>query len=481
MQMTANGRITELRRWRTLAPLLLAIGAGIVAYAGMLGLSLSAGTLRDGQTPATLAWYGLAFAGYLGALWWSERNGRMSMMWIWVPAVLFRLILLFTTPTLSDDVYRYLWDGYIANQGISPYAFAVSAPELDALTIPLRDLVNHTSMSTPYLPAAQGLFFTLARFLPTQPIIMQVAMTVFDLLSGVLIMALLGLAALPLRRVMIYLWNPLVVVEVAHGAHVDAWMIFLALLAVWLALRHGGEATQVGLKTALRGLVSPVVLAFATLTKLLPVLMLPVLVGRYGWRYLLVYGATLAAILVPVGMASGWGLTGPLDGAGLFGALRIYGQYWNFNSGLFHWLEMFFLRIGLVPADRWAKMLVAAILLAVLVWVWRSALRAQSNRGVLRLLAVPLIAYVLLSPTFHPWYLLLLLAFTPFLAPASDEASRRWRLLAPWLYLSGAVALSYLTYLDPQDFRELEWVRWVQWLPTLALLVWAVLSNRKAA
>ena len=70
----------------------------------------------------------------------------------------------------------------------------------------------------------------------------------------------------------------------------------------------------------------------------------------------------------------------------------------------------------------------------------------------------------------HPWYLLVVVAFLPFLAPGEGEDVRRWWHVAPWLYLSGALVLSYLTYRDPLAFGELPWVRVVEWVPSVVLL-----------
>ena len=70
---------------------------------------------------------------------------------------------------------------------------------------------------------------------------------------------------------------------------------------------------------------------------------------------------------------------------------------------------------------------------------------------------------------------MILLTFLPFLTPAAGESAWFWLLVAPWLYLSGSLIFSYLTYLDPLNFGELEWVRQLEWLPTLTLLLIAVI------
>ena len=478
---------------------------GVVAYGGMVSVHLRYGTLRAGHTPETLAWYGLAFAAYIASIVWVERTDRYSWRMVWGAAVLFRLLLLFTQPTLSDDIYRYIWDGYVSNSGVSPYAYAIDDSELDYLDIPERAQANNSWMASPYLPAAQIVFSTLTRFFPLKAVYFQVAAVIFDLLSAWIIGRLLSLAQLPPRRLLLYLWNPLVIVETAHSAHIDAFMVFLTLLALWLTLERRQDADPLPVESRyalLKNFLSPLFLALATLTKILPVLIVPVLIWRWRWGQRLLFVAATISLLIPSGLRAGWGLFGPLDGRGLFGALRIYSDSWNFNSGLFHWLEEFLTNAGLVEVDAnfWTKRIVGLLMVGVLTAVFLAARRYRERnlpevwnlrevfdaRGILRLSAVPFMTYTLLTTTVHPWYIHILLAFVPFLPETlgdteSTEGQRArslrrrgnfgWLLTAPWLYLSGALALSYLTYVDPLDYREFEWIRQAEWLP-----VWAVIS-----
>lgn len=468
-------------RARSLGFSLLLLLLPLAAYAGMASMQFRYGKLGEQVVLEFLGWYGLACAGFVAAALWVEWRGRVSLGWLWTGAVLFRLLLLLTVPTLSTDVYRYLWDGHVALNGVSPYAFPIEAPELDPLAIPLRGLANHTWMASPYLPAAQWLFAGVAFALPLRPLSFQIVAVIFDLLVALLVGRLLARAGLPRRRLLLYLWNPLVVVEVAHGAHVDVWMALLLLLGVWqwaAGPAHPASAARQSRFSTFTAAFSPALLAAATLTKLLPALLTPVLWWRWGWGQRLLFAGLTAGLLLPAGLRAGWGLSGPLDGRGLFGALRIYGDRWNFNSGLFHWLEEALQRAGVADFNGWAKRIVLLALVGLLLWVWRRARRDRHNlRASLRWLAAPLMGYALLTTTFHPWYLLVLLPFLPLLAPGADESRRGWLWLLPWLWLSGALALSYVTYSDPSDLREFEWVRRWEWLPTLALLglagIWA--------
>jgi hypothetical protein len=427
-----------------------------------------------------LGLYGLACLGYGTAVCWvlrglhrSEPRPRGDPIALTLGlAILFRATLLFTSPpTLSDDVYRYIWDGRLMNAGVNPYAYAVESPLLDRFDSPYRALVNNSWMASPYLPAAQVLFAAVYRIAPDSPLAFQVAAVLFDLLTGWLVTDLLRQIGLPRARVLIYLWNPLIMVEFAHGAHVDALMICLMMTA----LR--------ALVVARSKLPSVVALAAATLTKGLPALLLPVVTRRWGWRQTVIYAGLIVIVCLPFALGTGWGLTGPLDGEGLFGALRIYAAHWNYNSGLYHWLEVWlsgYQTSGAVPPEvvgwgpiRAAKIVVAAALGLVLIAVWWKGRQCDDDLALLRLAVVPLAAYLLLATTVHPWYVTLIIPLLPFLLPQEREASRTGRFLLPWLYFSAVVSLSYLTYLDPANLREYDMVRLVEYVPLYLLLVWS--------
>jgi hypothetical protein len=444
-------------------------------------------SLRGPYVIPFLAYFTLAAFAYLIAALRMERD-RIPIGLIWGLALLFRLTLLLTSPTLSDDVYRYIWDGHLLNQGLNPYALPVDSPQLDAFTIPARELVNNAWMASPYLPAAQGLFVAAARLAPQSALVFQVGAALFDLAVGWLVMDILHRLRLPRRRVLLYLWNPLVVVEFAHGAHLDAWMIFLVMLAFWLLVREKADNPRKALYRA----GSALALAASTLTKIVPALLVPLFLRRWGWKRALLYTAALFFAAVPFALTAGWGLFGPLDGTGFFGATRIYRMYWNYNGSLYHWLEVAlsgYPTPGAVPlevvgegpimaARTVVSALIALVGLATLLWAWRldnpaeRNLRAR-NLSLLRLAPLPLGAYLLLTPTVHPWYVTVLIPLLPFLLPREGESPSIHHFAWAWLYFSIVVAFSYLTYLDPQDLREFAQVRWLEYLPLFGLLGWA--------
>lgn len=469
--------------WRRQASLLSGVAMAI-CFVAIATLPV----LRGASLRPFVVFFLLASMAYAMAVFRLEQSAP-SLRAVWVFAVVFRLTLLLSSPpSLSDDVYRYIWDGRLLNSGVNPYTYTVDSPALDPLDSPQRGQVNNAWMASPYLPVSQVLFATVYRIAPDNPLAFQVTALVLDLLTGWLVMDMLRRLNLPRARVLLYLWNPLVVVEFAHGAHVDALMICLMMLSLRALVveRQGGS----DIRAWIRQLVSPVALAAATLTKGIPALLLSVLICPWGWRRTLIYIALIFVVLLPVGLDAGFGLVGERDGEGLFGALRIYAARWNYNGGLYHWLEIAvsgYRTPGAVPTElvgeapiRAAKAIAAILLTVVLAVTAWWARRCRDTLGLLRSAMIPLGSYLVLTTTVHPWYVAVVVPLLAFLLRREGEVPERNRLIWPWIYLSVAVSLSYLTYLDPANLREYDWVRILEYLPFYALLIWSAWSTRKS-
>ena len=486
----------------------------VLGICGLTSLALWAsipavGPLRGLPLLAYLPRYFAAFAIYLGAIVilfrslphasktpGAKQTGHtLALVIIWLFANLFRLPLLTRPPNFSDDVYRYIWDGRVQNAGVNPYAHRVDSPALDYLATPNRALINNPNMASPYLPVAQVMFATVYRLAPESATAFQAAAMVFDLLTGLLLMFTLKQLGRPPEWSLIYLWNPLVVVEFAHGAHVDALMTMLMMAGLLATLGKrplrvtDDRRSSVVIRAEWLSFFSPVFFGLATLVKPIPALLLPLLAPRWGWKRTALYGATVLIGLLPYAGA-GLGLTGDITaGTGLFGATRIYLAWWNFNGGLYHWLEVLvtgYQTEGAVPIDtpgvELAKTISRVTLLAILALVfWRELKRVRAGRDYAPpSWLLPIAAYLLLAPTVHPWYLIPLAALLPLTVEDSPSPRRLIALLA-WLYFCASVALSYLTYFNPNDFRETELTRRWEYLPLYALLILAALWPRRTA
>src|SRR5437763_5505960 len=224
--------------------LLLFLGLGIA-----LAWALAVGLARAGRNPILVynGAFAVAFALYLaaGALVLRRVAGpgapdRRLLGLILGLALLPRLILLASSPALSDDLYRYIWDGKVAAAGIDPYRYAPDAPELAGLRGPLWEPVNQKAQRTPYPPAAELVFAATYRIAPDSVKAQQVVATVADLLAIGALLLLLGRLGLPRERVLLYAWSPTPALHFAHSAHNDALTIAPLLLALALANAERG-------------------------------------------------------------------------------------------------------------------------------------------------------------------------------------------------------------------------------------------------
>jgi hypothetical protein len=216
---------------------------------------------------------------------------RRACLWVVLGiAALARILFLPTEPTLSEDVYRYLWDGRLVTRGVNPFAAAPSDPSLAAHRDPLLERLNHPDVPTIYPPAAQ-LFFAAVAAVRADPRVFKAALLLAECVLVLALLALLRARGLPPERILLVAWNPLVIVESYGSGHHD--LVLAALLCVSLALLERGRKLSGGLAWGL-----------AAATKYTPLLLVPFFARRRYWGFL------------AVGLATGILLTVPFLGAG---------------------------------------------------------------------------------------------------------------------------------------------------------------------
>src|SRR5262249_14255455 len=135
-------------------------------------------------------------------------------------AFVFRAILLPAAPTLSDDVWRYIWESGIQLHNINPYRYVPSAPELSPYRDDVYQGVNYKELPTIYAPVMQWAL-ALGALVSRSVWAMKSVFVAADMVLAWLVARLLGVVGMPARRVLVYAWNPLAVVEVAGSGHND--------------------------------------------------------------------------------------------------------------------------------------------------------------------------------------------------------------------------------------------------------------------
>jgi hypothetical protein len=131
-------------------------GALLAAGLTVAALALAAALAASGAMPSRVALaIALAFLPYGGLLVVERPLGLRAALSL---AAVAGLALVLAPSVLSDDLYRYLWDGRVLRAGFDPYAFAPSDPALAALRDEHWAHINHPQIPTIYPPIAQGLF-----------------------------------------------------------------------------------------------------------------------------------------------------------------------------------------------------------------------------------------------------------------------------------------------------------------------------------
>ncbi len=339
---------------------------------------------------------------------------RWTPFTILLVALLCRIPFLVRPPELSDDLFRYLWDGLQLLHGHNPYTLSPSA----SLTAgsDLLQRINHPQLVTIYPPMAQWLFaggalwgggiFGLKLFLG-----------LIDLVTCGLILLLLRRLEKPAWLAVLYAWQPLPILEIAGSGHIDGAAIALFLAALWLLLLLPGRT--------LGALLSGGCFSAAVLVKLFPLVFFPavwlLLSRRQRGPFILTGVGTALLLSWPFwpDLAHGWE------------TLHLYVTSWEFSGFLYRLLHL----AGI--SGHLARLQLGCLFMICL---WLIFFRHLQNHplstrdaadSALRGGYGTALCFLLLTTTLHPWYALYLAMFLPFVTGVSG------------LILSWSVLLAY--------------------------------------
>jgi hypothetical protein len=348
---------------------------------------------------------------------------------LFAAALAVRLPLVGTPLHLSDDLYRYLWEGQALAAGID--VFTRPPGSVAGLDDALRDLVNHADIPSIYPPLALAWFRVLA-LAGTVPAV-QALTAVVDATVPLSILAATRRPGLA----WVYVLHPLAALEAASGGHVDA--VAVALAAAGVALWRNRRSD----------------LAFASmvagaLVKLFPALLIPALLRGVVARRAAAW-ALGGAVASGLALAAVWPEAVPP-------AIGAYTGRWAFNGLVHPWLEPW-----LGPLARPALVAAAAVATAA-AWV-----RIRDPAALWWALGAVFLAT---SPTVHPWYALW------FLVPGLLAG----RLSAAWAVVPLLGSYTVLWAFDPRTgaWSEAWWLWWITWPPALGLFVAQVRSEAAA-
>ncbi|MEM9919554.1 MAG: hypothetical protein AAF990_15760 [Bacteroidota bacterium] len=397
-----------------------------------------------------LACQGPFFALYLWLCFRQDQDDS-SIRFYTVLGIVLRLMLLFSMPLLSDDLYRFIWDGRLLIQGINPFdLLPADYMQQDVpptgLNQALFDKLNSPEYFTIYPPVCQGVFATACWMYPSSisgaALVMKAALIAMEIGSILLIGRLLQALHLPARNVLFYALNPLIILEISGNLHFEGAMVFFLLLALWWMIKDRLDW-------------SAAAMALSIASKLLPLLFLPLLLRHLGWkksiRYYFITGLIVLALFIPL-----------FNGAFLsnFGdSLDLYFRKFEFNASLYYLLRWIgFQASGYNLIAFIGPTLAAAVFLSIL-WLSFRRVADTSLSKLPEFMLYAITIYLFSATTIHPWYVSLpvvLCLFTPYRYP---------------IVWSALIGLTYINY-SYEPYHENLWIVGLEYSLVICYFIW---------
>ncbi len=374
--------------------------------------------------------------------------------------LLFRLVFLVVEPNLSQDFYRFIWDGELIKNGINPYLYTPNEfLENNNITI-ANSHTLHEGMGSlsarhysNYPPLNQIIFF-ISTFIGGSSIMGSlVAMRIFIIVAdiGVLYFAqrLLKKLRLSGHLAFWYFLNPLVIIELTGNLHFEGVMLFFFVWAIYLVSIEKWK-------------VAAPIYAFSILLKLVPILFLPLFLKHLGFKKSIFFygfiGLTCIAFLLP--------FYSPMFIDNYAKTVGLWFSNFEFNAGLYNMVK----KIGVLYFEAKPWELVKSygslvpklvIIAALLLTVFR---KNQNLKTLISSMLALLTFYYFLSSTVHPWYVIFLLVLAIF---------TEYRFAIIW---SGMVAFSYYAYANA-DYKENLWLLALEYFVVFGYLAYEILKN----
>lgn len=372
----------------------------------------------------------------------------------------FRAVFILAIPNLSQDFYRFIWDGRMILEGINPYLYTpesfISKDEFPITQA--QELYNGMgSLSanhyTNYPPLNQLCFFIASLFASKSilgsAVVLRLIIISADLGTLYFGKKLLEKLKLPAHNIFWYLLNPFIIIELTGNLHFEGVMIFFLVWSLYLIHYDKWK-------------LAAIVFACSVSIKLIPLLFLPLLYQRLGWKkslgFYTIVGVTTLLLFAP--FYSSQFLNNYTETVGL------WFQNFEFNASLYYIArEIGFLFRG------YNEIAIIGKFTAIIVFVFVLGMAViKKNSSMIQLITSMLFAlsfYYFTASTVHPWYiatLVILCIFTKYKFP---------------LVWSFAIILSYLAYAN-NETSENFWVITFEYTIVYGIFIWEVFLKKTA-
>ncbi len=355
-----------------------------------------------------IALCGIGYWSFIVKKWFSKRE-------LIICGILIRASLLFYEPNLSDDHYRFIWDGQMIVKGENPY-----------LIYPKHTIVKEEYRSSKYFntlynglnskeyytvyPPVNQLFFAVSAYIGHEyllgnVIVLKFILLIFEILTMLILFKLLRHLKLKENLAVIYILNPLVLIELVGNLHFEGVMLCFFLSSLYFLFTN-------------RLVLSAVLMAFAVNTKLIPIMLLPLLIYYLGWKKSIVY-YSVTGILV-IGMFLPFLNYDLIENFG--SSVDLYFQKFEFNASIYYVLRWIGIELSGFNLIQYIGYLLPLIIIGFI--GYKSFIRKRKKENTLNTSSTALeffnsmlqvlFLYYALATIVHPWYVINLVVLAVF-------------------------------------------------------------------
>ncbi len=374
------------------------------------------------------------------------RRDSLSVPAILITALILRFLFLPLVPGLSDDMFRYIWDGILVSSGINPFEFLPSDDALSHLhSETLFRLLNSRDVYSVYPPVSQAIFvlgglvyngdWTLSYY------VIKVVIAVLEF-GGIWFLS----QWISTRSLILLAWHPVILIASAGQGHTEALLVLFLGAGIVYAVREKGS-------------IAVALITVAGWVKLFPFFFLPLVWRRFGIKSVIVSGVVGVLLALP--------LTASYVPGNVSDSLELYIRLFEFNAGAYYGVKKLFF---IFTQDDWSKQLGPAfrlmflVVLPIIYWMdWRR--KWSITKAALFISG----ALLLTATTIHPWYIVGLLV----LIAVHGKPSWHWQWVGLlsigtyllyvggpyWLYVNLTWIGFVFVYLVFRSERILQWIQ----------------------
>jgi len=381
-------------------------------------------------------------------------KGKENQITLFFLAFGFRILLLFAIPNLSDDFYRFIWDGRMIWEGLNPY---LVLPENDTSLVAEGQLLYkgmgamNGSHYTCYPPVNQFAFLIPAIFFSKNllgaTLVMRLLLILADLGTFIFGKKILHLLQMPSKYIFLYILNPFIILELTGNLHFEGLMIFFLAIAIYYLLKN-------------KWLYSALAFAVSVSVKLVPLLFVPIFIKKIGFWKTVGYGSLVILLNLLFFL--------PFMSKDLYDnfmdSIHLYFQNFEFNASIYYIIrEIGFQVKGYNIIHSVGKVTPILVIFAVGMF---SFFRNNKNPKILfESLLFSICIYYSLASIVHPWYVAIPLFLSVF---------TRYKFPLVWSFM---IVLSYAAY-QTSEYHENLYLVFLEYAVVYGVLLWELFCRK---